>query len=58
MNWIHWPATKYNTKLPWYDTTRRLIFFVPAFAVLFVFLGLVYLGWGKKVMLELWNDIV
>jgi hypothetical protein len=58
MNWIHWPATEENNKAPWYTIIRRFVFYVPAFTTLFVFLGIVYLGWGKKTVVEMWEEII
>jgi hypothetical protein len=54
---FHWPATKYNNKVPWYTVVRRSIFFVPVFAALFVSLFFVTLGWGFDTAKEIWDDI-
>jgi len=55
---FHWPQTKYNNRVPWYTILRRAVFYVPAFATLFVFLWLVYLGWGHQTVKDLWDEIV
>ena len=57
VNW-KWPQTKYNDKAPWYVIIRRVVFYVPTFTAMFLFLGFVYLGWGKDMMVEIWEDLV
>ena len=55
---FHWPMTKSNNKAPWYSIVRRVVFFIPVFTALYLFLLFVFLGWGWPTMKAMYKDIV
>lgn len=60
MGWIErigqWPSTEVNNLAPWYVVTWRLLWIVPAGAVLMIYCGLLGIIYGPSAARSAWRE--